>query len=172
MFRALAGLKSGTKTPQDYKGPVRKTHSFDPRSFENAKRAIFLFGDPVAAVISTRKNRYGRRHFLNCGASDRDPETTDIFREDALNYEKMWHAWPQRQSFDLLCVRYEALYDHLNTIEEFFGRRLYLPPPKPRTTSLIDDVSALDLDAIRTTYANLIAAIDRAPDLTIWRKQC
>jgi len=168
MFRALAGLKAGATTPQDYKGPIRKTHSFRPRSFKKCTKAIFLFGDPVASVVSTREKRYMSRHFENCGAGDRDPETTDIYREDALNYTKMFNAWTRRQPFDLLLARYETLYENLPVIEGFFGRQLNVPPHRPRKTDPGETVSPDDLKAIRKTYEKLIKRIESAPDITIF----
>lgn len=169
MFRALAGLPPGSKTPVDYNGPIEKTHTFRPRRLEGVEKAIFMFGDPVAAVVSTRLRRYSASHFRHCGAKARDPDTTDIFREDALNYGRMFKAWTRAQGFDTICVRYETLYQNLPLVRDFFGFELFVPPFKPRKTCLEDAVSAEDLAAIQATYDGLITAVERSPDVMVFR---
>jgi len=169
MFGALAGLSLGGATPKDYQGDVTKTHSFRPHRFAEASKAIFMFGDPIASIISTKKNRMTPGHFRNCGAGDLDPATTDIFSQDVLNYEKMFDNWMRRQSFDLICVRYEALYENAHVVASFFDDRyLYLKPKQPRTTAT-QDVSRRELETIRATYGNLARKVEAAPDVTIYR---
>ena len=169
MFGALAGLSIGGTTPKDYEGDVTKTHSFRPGRFTEVTKAIFMFGDPVAAIVSTKKRRMTPGHFRNCGAADLDPETTDIFSQDVLNYEKMFDAWMRRQPFDLICVRYETLHENAQVIASFFDDRyLYLKPKQPRRTTT-DDVSEEDLATIRSTYEKLARKVERAADVTIYR---
>jgi len=170
LYRALAGLPPGSKTPKPQTGPVRKTHSFEPKNFIGIKAAVFVFGDPVASVISTRLNRWDRGHFVNCGAGHRDPETTDIFREDALSYERMFDAWMQRQAFDLIAVRYETMHDYTATISELLGQPLVLPARNLRRT-FTNTVCPDDLEAIKITYGSLSEKILKAGDLTIWQNQ-
>lgn len=169
MFGALAGLSIGSTTPKDYKGEVTKTHSFRPGRFTDVRKAVFMFGDPVASVISTRKNRMTTGHFRNCGAPGLDPKATDIFAHDSLNYEKMFDAWMRRQAFDLICVRYETLYENAHVVAAFFDDRyLYLKPKQPRRTTA-DDVSGDELATIRATYEKLARKVERAADVTIYR---
>ena len=170
MFRALAGLPPGRQTPSGEFG-VQKTHTPDPSSLQHVDKAIFLFGNPIHSVISTRQRRYGQKHFENCGAGDRDPETTDIYHEDALNYERMFDEWTHNSRFDTLCVRYETLYENLEVIQAFFpGRHLYIPPKQARLTDIESSVTGEELEVIKATYAGLIEKIDGAPDISIRRK--
>lgn len=167
LYRALAGLPPGSTTPQPQTGPVRKTHSFRPHEFTGVRAAVFIFGDPVAAVISTRAHRWDKGHFRNCGARNRDPETTDIFREDALHYERMFTAWMRPQPFALACVRYETLHENAERLAAFLDMPLDLPPRRQRR----DSSSVLgpgDLEAIHETYARLIRCVARAPDIAFW----
>lgn len=168
LYRALCGLKPASTTPQPQTGPIRKTHSFEPARFTGIRAAVFVFGLPVPSVISTRLNRWGAAHFANCGAAHRDPDTTDIFREDALNYEAMFDAWMQRQPFDLVAVRYDRMHDHQAAIAEVLGTPFTLPPRRKRRTRL-DAVDPADLDAARQTYRRLTRKVRKAPDLSIWR---
>lgn len=169
VFRALAGLPPGGTTPKDYSGAIIKTHTHKPETLKNVERAIFLFGDPVASVISTRKHRWHSSHFANCGSPNSDPSTSDIYRADFLNYSNMFFNWNRRQEFDLIVVRYEALHRNLDQICSFFGCDIDFPPYKPRSTSTKDDVNETDLAAIQRTYGKLIEAITAAPDLMIFR---
>jgi len=170
MFRALAGLPKGSTKPKEYDGAIFKTHSKTPSVLQNVDKAIFLFGDPVASVISTRLNRWGKGHFANCGEPELDPETADIFGSDILGYETMFDAWFKRQSFDLACVRYEAVYQNLLILNSFFGQHLFLPPYRQRRTNIFDAVSELEQNTIRTSYHTLIDKVEKAPDVTIFLK--
>lgn len=167
LYRALAGLPPGSTTPQPQTGPVRKTHSFRPWEFAGVRAAVFIFGDPVSAVISTRAHRWDKGHFRNCGAGRRDPETTDIFREDALHYERMFNAWTQPQTFALACVRYETLHDNADRLAAFLDVSLDLPPRRQRRDSSFV-LGPGDFEAIHETYARLIRRVARAPDIAFW----
>jgi hypothetical protein len=167
MFRALAGLPPGSTTPASDLNGVVKTHSFEPRNFEGAACALFLFGNPILSVISTKRKRYDQNHFRNCGAGDLDPETTDIFVGDHLNYERMWDAWTSRQGFPVIAIRYERLHDSIRYVENMLSRSIPLPPLKPREAD-ISQVRPEELDLIRKTYATLQAKIDKAPDVSIF----
>jgi len=82
-------------------------------------------------VISTRLNRYGKTHFRNCG-SDKNPITTDIFMEDAINFEGMFDSWCRRNNYPVMCIKYETLYENRKIIESFIGKRIVLPSIKDR----------------------------------------
>lgn len=97
MLGALAGIKIGGTTSKDYEGEVKKTLTFNPSRFMNARKAIFMFGDPVASVVSTYRNRMTPGHFRHCGTGDIDPAKADIFSADILNYERMFTSWMRRQ---------------------------------------------------------------------------
>lgn len=167
LYRALAGLPPGSTSPKPQTGPVRKTHSFRPQDFAGVRAAVFIFGDPVAAVISTRAHRWNKEHFRNCGAEHRDPETTDIFREDALHYERLFNAWMRPQNFALACVRYEALHKNVDHLASFLGMPVNLPPWRSRRDSS-SVLGSGDLEAIQKTYARFIRRVARAPDIAFW----
>ena len=167
MFRALAGLPPGNNTPNEDLNGCLKTHSFRPLEFAGAKAAIFLFGDPVLSVISTRLRRYGPKHFTNCGAHGIDPETADIYSDDVLNYSKMFHAWTRHQPFPLAVFRYETIHDNITHLEGFLNREVTLPEKRPRKTS-VDMVPAEILERIERAYADLIVAVEAAPDVAFY----
>ena len=132
-------------------------------------RAVFLFGDPVASVISTRKRRWTKQHFENCGVPEVNPETADIYGADILGYERIFDAWTRRQSFDLLCLRYEMLYQNLEILSQFFGRHVFIPPYRPRRTDCNLGTSEHNLLKIQKNYSRLIEKIKHAPDAMVFR---
>jgi len=168
MLRALAGLEPGTTTPPDIGPEFIKTHSFSPASFTDIGKAVFLFGDPVLSVLSTKRKRMTEGHFRNCGAGHLDPETTDIFSADVLNYEKMFDSWMQKQTFDLMCLRYETLWENLSVIDAFFGRPVKIPDQRHRGTKEVRSDEDT-LIKINNTYKGLIEKIRLAPDVSIYR---
>lgn len=168
LYRALAGLPPGSTTPKPQTGLVRKTHTSRPELFNSVRVGVFIFGDPVDAVISTRMRRWDQQHFINCEAPEEcSPENSDIFREDILNYERMFDSWMQRQSFDLAAVRYETLYQHAPALSKFLGVTIDLPEWKQRT-DYSNEVSLGDRAVISRTYERLARKIAAAPNLSFW----
>ncbi|MEO1027148.1 MAG: hypothetical protein AAFX07_16540, partial [Pseudomonadota bacterium] len=167
MQRAIeSGPESSNPLP-DLTATSCKTHSPSPQRFAGVRRAIFLFGDPVAAVLSTRANIYTSVQFSECEAGHLDPNATDILGNDAMNFERIFDRWMRRQTFDLICVRYETLWENIGIIDAFFGRHLFLPPKRDRTTKI--EYSDPTTRRIQETYSNLIHKVAEAPDIAIHR---
>ncbi len=169
VFRALAGLPRGATTPKDYEGPIVKTHTPKPQQLKRVDKAIFLFGDPVASVISTRQKRWTLKHFKNCGVNNVPIETADIYAKDFLGYEKMFDAWTRRQGFDTICVRYERIHDNLQILNSFFGQHLYIPPYRDRNTDVTTSVDQETLAKIQKNYRSFIDKVKSAPDVMIYK---
>lgn len=167
VFRALAGYPPGTTHPRDYKGNLIKAHML-PNKVKKGYKAIFLFGDIINAIISTKLKRYNITHFKHCGCN-KDPSEVDIFEEDCLNYEKIFEDWFKYNGFPIICVRYETLIKYIKIIENFLGMRLNLPSWKDRETTY-EAVSKEELEKIKKTYKDLIRKADNAPDIAIYDK--
>lgn len=168
LYRAMAGLPPGDTTPKPQTGPVRKTHSPQPQLFESVRIGVFIFGDPIDAVISTRVCRWDEQHFRNCEASkEYNPNNSDVFRKDVLNYEKIFDAWMQRQNFDLAVVRYEKLYESAPALSAILGIEISLPEWRPRK-DYSEITSAEDRAAAYRTYERLAEKISLSPDLAFW----
>ncbi|MDT9266490.1 tetratricopeptide repeat protein [Limnospira sp. PMC 1223.20] len=166
IFRVLAGLPPGNTTPRHYFSSVKKTHALAPQKLPKEYKVIFIFGDVINSIISTKSSRYDKFHFLNCGCT-KDPENTDIYLEDALNYTAMFESWNQDNGYPVISVRYEAIYNNVDRISEFLGINLILPPFKPRSTKH-SDCSDDQLQNIKTTYQNLIDKVQNAPDIAYY----
>lgn len=168
VFRALAGLPPRDTTPRNYpdSASIKKTHGIAPKQLPEGYKAIFVFGDIVSSVISTKKHRYDKTHFINCGCS-KDPEHTDIYLEDALHYEAMFDTWNRNNGYPVICVRYEKIHENLKKINDFLGVNLHLPPRKSRSTKY-SDCTKEELENIQQTYASLIQKVNNAPDVAIY----
>lgn len=168
LFRAIAGLEEGSTTPKDYSGPHLKAHTFSPESFVGkVDVAVFLFGDVAASVVSTRKHRYTKEHFENCGAGHLSPESVDIFDADHLNFEKMFDAWMCSSAIPHVCVRYGHIHRLAATISAFIELPFTLPKKRARRTRPAS-IPTGDRKRIRNAYASLIHKVSSAPDLSCW----
>ena len=113
LYRCIAGLpqKPGTPKGKAYQDiGILKVHSLAPpdsfgdpqaeevkRFCEEGGKCIFVFGNPVLAVLSTRQRRWDHVHAANCGYFE-DLGNADIFAEDMqpfklYNVKKaVWHT--------------------------------------------------------------------------------
>lgn len=166
MFRALAGFSAGDTTPKNYYGKIKKTHGLAPTNLPRGYKAIFLFGDIVSSVISTKKSRYETNHFLNCGCSKKFEEV-DIYKEDVLNYELMFDSWHQKHNYPVMCLKYEKIYQNINIIKAFLKTDISFPKKKKRTTKYAD-CSKTELKQIKHTYQSLISKVKKVPNVSIY----
>lgn len=155
-----------------YNGCVIKTHSLAPYRMGgiNCYKAIFLFSDPLHAVISTKRNIYDRFHFENCGCF-RNPDEVDIFHEDALGYEKMFDSWMLRSEnfgYPVLALKYEAIPKYQKDIEEFIRQEIKWLPWIERESNY-DLVMEDEFDDIKYTYGELYKKIKSAREIEIFQ---
>jgi hypothetical protein len=173
MLRALAGLPQGSWYPnepdcafvRDLKQLSRtrflKTHSIEPDHLPENVRAIFLFGDPIAAIVSTRNKRFDAQHFANCGYTGENPP--DIYTRDDLGYEQIFDSWMTPHNYPVLAVRYETMFDHQEALSKFLGVPVRLPRQQPRTTEIASDLKA----RLSDVYGSLIEKVKNARDVQI-----
>lgn len=136
-----------------------KTHSLAPEKLPPDVRPVFLFGDPVAAVLSTRKKIWDRFHWRNCGWTG--AAEPDMVTADDLGYERIYDSWTRPNSYPVLAVRYEAMWDYVDQIAEFCGVAFGLPERKARATRVTEREEVV---AIRRTHRGLIGKVERAQD--------
>lgn len=143
--------------------PFLKTHSLAPRSLPENVRAIFLFADPVEAVVSTRDRMFNRNHFENCGYLKDEPP--DIFNRDDLGYEKIFDTWTSEHPYPVLALRFETLWEHEEAIGAFLGRKIILPVKRPRQTKVTEHLQA----RVSEVYASLVEKVRSFPDAKLIR---
>ena len=143
-------------------------------------RVLFIFADPIDIVLSVqnrlqdRGEKWLRHHFRNMNADFDDYER--IHAKDALKLERFFDAYYRPQKFPLLTLRYETLWNHVETISRFVGRPIQLPARNPNNEwsgSIPRNVrrSLLDpkrLNEFQQTYGKLINKINCAEGAKIW----
>ncbi len=119
--------------------------------------AVFMFGDPVASVVSTLKNRNEGTHYWNCACS-MPFGSVDLRDADWLGYERMFDSWTSFPG--TLCLRYETAHEHVAEITAHTERQFDFLPLRRRTgRAWLRDVSRIEM-----TYASLCRKIDAAQD--------
>lgn len=141
--------------------PFLKTHYPAPVELPPDVRVLFLFGDPVRAVLSTLHNRHTWGHFRYCGYEG--DEWPDIYNEDALGYERIFDSWTAEHSYPVLALRFERLWAYQSLVEDFIERPLALPPFRSRTT----EPPREQAEHLRDVYSGLVDKVSAAPDLCI-----
>lgn len=170
LWRSLVGLPPGDYTPKGYFGlespvNIKKVTHYTESLPENTK-VIFLFGKVPYSVISTRRAIYDRIHFEHCGYSRE--ALPDIYKEDALSYERIFDEWVNNKRYRTLCVRYEALHESTEEIKRFLDvSELNLPPYRPRATVPTSEVDGATLEQILKTYESLIGKTREMPNIKL-----
>lgn len=162
LLRSICGLQEGPYTPPHVASTfgITKVHRPwpDVELPENA-RALFLFGDVVDCVVSTRLNRFEANHFANCGADW--PPAEDLYDADVLHYEALWDSWTSDPPIPTLALRYEQLgcAECRSAISSFIGRPIWWLPWRAR---MHYKLQPNERSRIRKTYASLIAKVSAA----------
>ena len=153
---------------------------------EENDKVIYLYSHPLNIVLSYHKKishspkdwsegnpQYSQ--FLECNINK------DFFKsylhEDILNLEKHLDNWWKQNNFDLLCIKYEKMYDCQDIIRKFLegpmrpvkgGNRkidLKLPPKRKRKTNW---TKTLHKKQLLTTYASVIDKYEQKPDYELF----
>lgn len=155
-------------SPSYAEGLIIKTHDFAPKQLKNCK-AIYLFGDPRNIVLSahTKGKVDRRRHYKNMHAPFKEEflKNDTFVIKDTLRLEDNFDSWYKKQSFPLLTLRYETLYDNRDVLKQFLGFPPMLPKPRNRTTNWEKFPKA---NRLYKTYAGLLKKIEAAEDAKIW----
>lgn len=170
LLRAIAGFPPGSNTPRvPYCAFVRdlerlpdvpflKTHSLAPKELPTDVRAIFLIGNPIRAIVSTRQKRFDRNHFENCGYFE--DELPDIYARDDLGYEKIFDTWTSEHPYPVLAIRFESLWEHEELVSRYLGRGIILPPKRERATKVPNEIRL----QLSNVYGRLAEKIAHFPD--------
>ena len=152
-------------------GIVHKTHLYPTQYPDNCK-VIFTFGDPLDIILSVvRKSKtegyWGPAHFKNLDANWE--EFGDIFIRDVLKLENMFDSFYKSQTCDIMCLRYETLWENEDKISEFLGFDFKLPGRKTRESkNLRQSLTDEQINIFNSGYSSLIEKINNAEDCKIW----
>ena len=170
LLRSLANLPQGSNFPK--RGSCRfvgslsklpdaaflKTHAWAPCSLPDDVRTVFLFGDPIGSIVSTKLFRFTKDHFRNCGYVSTN--VPDIYEHDDLGYEIIFDSWMRSHKFPVLALRYEAMHQHESTLSSFLGRQVRLLPWLCRATNVSPDLRL----RLTRVYGRFVEKVNASPD--------
>ncbi|WP_170762417.1 hypothetical protein [Ruegeria lacuscaerulensis] len=165
----VARLKDADLSPPS----LYKTHDFPDvlASKPEGVRVIFCFGptkDSAFSVYSARE-RYGQdwldTHFSNLNATG---EFDDLFNRDVLQQARQIKEWATFVEVPVLCVRYDAIWDHQHEIAEFTGFA-FVPPE--RIERAPKSIPAELLKAANTVYDPIDKVIAELPKCFVASKE-
>ncbi|MBO9445521.1 hypothetical protein [Ruegeria sp. R14_0] len=157
----VARLKDAT-----FQSPcVFKTHDFPDAlsSWPENTRVVFCFGSTKESAFSvySAKEKYGdawvEQHFYNLNATGTYDE---LFERDVLQQARQVKEWATFESVPVLCVHYDALWEHKETISQFAGWKF--DPPERRDRAPKNIPAELRAAADRV-YGPIDAVIDQLP---------
>lgn len=155
--RSLAGKPQGDMWGQGHPDIVKTHFLASPVPLPAGWCAVFLFGDPVASVASTLKNRNEEKHYRNCTCF-MPYGSMNLQDGDWLGYERMFDSWTSCPG--TLCLRYETAYNHVAEVRAHTGWEFDFLPLRQRTgRAWLKDVSRIE-----ATYASLCRKVSAAPD--------
>lgn len=151
------------------RGTIVKTHDY-PDAL-NARRkpvkVLFIFGSTYEASLSVNscESRFGAdwvaEHFRNC----KSPYgIDDLFEFDALGMAQQVREWSVFDHVPVLCVRFDALWEHARTIASFTGYPFDPPKKQPRVTHSISDYQR---QCAKAVYDPLDNEINKLPKLFV-----
>lgn len=157
--------------------PLREN---DPRgvSFRKGYRVVYVIGNPYNALISLFRRGY---HYMALERLEVDAKTRDRFypswtlRDYLANGEDLyaftshilnWTCPRPPLPYPVLCIKYEHLYQELDTLFDFLdvtpGQRKRFPPQKQRKSNF-DELETADQKGIRRIYQPLHDYIESLP---------
>lgn len=147
-------------------GTVYKTHDHpDSVAPERPAKFVFTFCAASDSVVSVHlcSQRYGREwtesHLEHMGA---DGPFEDIFERDVLRLAEQVEKWSSATHLDVLAIRYEALWNHVDILSEFVGFPVSLPPFRGRRAANADPRI---VHRARALYREVDSAIAALPDV-------
>lgn len=163
--RAVRDVAWDLGTARFRRGVCYKTHDLPGAlSPQPDLRAVFLFGSAYDAAMSvhhaqgTRGPAWVAAHLGHLNAPGR---IEDLMACDALGIGTHVRAWANCTAIPTLCLRYETLWQHADTLSTFCGLPVLLPPQRARSPKAIP----ADLRAkAHGVYAPIDEALAAMPD--------
>tara|TARA_Y100001963_G_scaffold151000_1_gene233090 strand:- start:305 stop:1105 length:801 start_codon:yes stop_codon:yes gene_type:complete len=189
-------LYKALEATQNKKFPIIKSHSYPTKwrgrnclkycvkggrmwELKPLDKIIYLFAHPLSIVnsfyvkISADREAWseGTPHYVDYLECDVEESFLNMFMDkDVLQLGKHLRKWWRPQSADIMCIKYEKLFDYKDEIENFIsaGRVEYtftLPPWRKRNTHWKNNPEAPKLVQ---TYAPLVEEYEKKPDYEIF----
>ena len=143
-------------------------HHGNPEQLSGRERAIYLYGDPIDAVLSFYRRdveyetNFVKKHYRNLDVSGEFPKTFEDYLtwgSDAFCLEAHFEKYRKAQSVaGLVMVRFDDIWDHLGELFDF----IRLParpsdfPPKRARLSKRDALKPDELAVLEKYFSGLI----------------
>lgn len=137
---------------------IYKTHlpySYWKNIITNEDYVIFLVGDVIESVISTKFKRFDSNHFKNCGYSG---NSKNIFKEDFLGYENIFDSWYNAKIRNKIILKYEDF--NFTSLQEFMPYDFKFNNFKIREKSNSSKITKEQLNSLKLTYKSLINKVN------------
>lgn len=116
---------------------IIKTHDlFHDDTYPKNSKAIFVYGDPLDSLLSVEQmtKKYGLQWFYQHQYNLRAEGSFEkLYHDDVLNFEGQIKSWMRQKRSNVLCIKYEDIWERKKDIEAFTGLSISLPPQKQRT---------------------------------------
>tara|TARA_Y100000034_G_C6772921_1_gene344910 strand:+ start:69 stop:863 length:795 start_codon:yes stop_codon:yes gene_type:complete len=167
------------KSKSCIKGTCHGGHLWE---IEESDKIIYLYSHPLNIVLSFCEKininyedwAHGNPHYVEFLECDTDEDFNDNYLfKDVLNLERHLDKWWRQNDFDILCVKYEKLYECQDIIEKFIGNsteenHLNLPPYRSRKT---DWEKHPNKGQLLQTYASVIEKFEQKPDYEFFQRR-
>jgi len=170
-WRRISAMRWNLKGARLKPGRVYKTHDFPyDLAVDRPMRILFLFGRPSDVVLSvlrcreTQGEAWIADHLRHMHASG---GLGEIFERDVLRLEEQIDAWLALRGADVLCLKYDALWEQHAMLSEFVGFDVALPP---RTARDVADIDLAIVARVREAYARFDAKVAALPDHQLIRE--
>ena len=120
----------------------------------------------------------GHHHYVELGCNTNESFMENYLTKDVLNLEKHLDTWWTQKDVDVLCIKYESLYDCQEVIKSFvegptatnpkINYRFELAPYKARKTNWKESIHK---EQLLETYAKVIEKYEQRPDYEIFLAQ-
>jgi len=167
-------------------GFVKNLHDIDNKSFKNNItikthslncftqnrsdiKVLFMFGNIYNTVLSY-KHKWSNNMLIHLFAEKNIGK--NHLEEDIFQFDRYFKAWYKPSGFPVMFVRYEKLYDNLDTVLNFCNLNKQqikkFPSYQPRQTQW-NNYPQIDKEKIIKIYHKTQEIVDSLPDIKIFK---
>lgn len=167
----LHSARSRKLTARCRPGQLYRTFGLPPSRFPRPTRCVWLFGDPLATMVSIDNHldwpdNWGKTTIDHLHCTTQNPRERWL-TEDVWQLERKFDAWYRQHEFPLLTVRYESLPRTFDQVADYLAVKgqVQLPEWKERETKWREHPDGATLEA---RFADLKSKYDNAEDVKLW----
>jgi hypothetical protein len=165
MRRSIWGEAWDLEKAQLSRGRCYKSHDYPPAEAKTS-RVVYVFGDPLATVMSLvqRTERDGQA-WLNSHAKHLKAQPTtppELLSSDRLGLFEHLRAWVESEGRPALFVRYEELWNVVDSVNDHVGISVRLPARRRRVADRL-----IVPEETRDAYREFTAYVESLPDVFV-----